>query len=152
VTLRPSGGFLQNGFKPRRSSPRAAADLAAVDLAGRFADVRALSERIAAPLSPEDQQVQSRDDVSPTKWHFAHVTWFFESKPPSNHLNLVNRLFFPRRMCIQFAWIALDRLLHRGRQAPAPPHRTTHPQRAWHSGSITHIRRRLHLEVRPNRA
>jgi ergothioneine biosynthesis protein EgtB len=40
--------------------------------------VRALSERLAAPLAPEDQVVQTMPDVSPTKWHLAHVTWFFE--------------------------------------------------------------------------
>lgn len=48
-------------------------------LARRYTEVRALSERLAAPLSPEDQQVQSMPDVSPTKWHLAHVTWFFET-------------------------------------------------------------------------
>ncbi|MGA9278587.1 ergothioneine biosynthesis protein EgtB [Ilumatobacter sp.] len=46
-------------------------------LAVRFAEVRARTERLAAPLSPEDQMVQSMDDVSPTKWHRAHTTWFF---------------------------------------------------------------------------
>ena len=40
--------------------------------------VRTLSERLAAPLAPEDQVVQTMPDVSPTKWHLAHVTWFFE--------------------------------------------------------------------------
>ena len=46
-------------------------------LAARFRAVRARTDRLSEPLSPEDQMVQSMDDVSPTKWHRAHTSWFF---------------------------------------------------------------------------
>ena len=49
------------------------------DLRAAYAEVRATTERLAAPLSAEDQTVHSMVDVSPTKWHRAHVTWFFET-------------------------------------------------------------------------
>jgi ergothioneine biosynthesis protein EgtB len=51
----------------------------AAEIQQRYAEVRAFTERLAEPLSPEDQTVQSMPDVSPTKWHRAHVTWFFET-------------------------------------------------------------------------
>jgi ergothioneine biosynthesis protein EgtB len=49
------------------------------DLTTRYRAIRALSERLRAPLSAEDCQVQSMDDASPTKWHLAHTSWFFET-------------------------------------------------------------------------
>ena len=49
------------------------------DLLHRFIEVRRFSERLVETLSSEDCLVQSMPDVSPTKWHLAHTTWFFET-------------------------------------------------------------------------
>jgi ergothioneine biosynthesis protein EgtB len=64
-----------------RSSPKTAIRSAcsAQALGKRLAETRQTTANLAAPLGPEDQVVQASDDASPTKWHLAHTTWFFET-------------------------------------------------------------------------
>ncbi|MGA7264009.1 MAG: DinB family protein, partial [Stellaceae bacterium] len=45
----------------------------------RFEAIRRKTESLTANLTAEDQSIQSMPDVSPTKWHLAHTTWFFET-------------------------------------------------------------------------
>ncbi len=64
---------------PASHSPQLGAHANTLDLRQRFASVRAQTMTLAEPLTEADCQVQSMPETSPTKWHLAHVTWFFET-------------------------------------------------------------------------
>jgi ergothioneine biosynthesis protein EgtB len=69
------------------TSQTISADLvSARSIESRLFETRRLSLELAEPLSAEDMTVQPMDDASPTKWHLAHVTWFFETFILAKHL------------------------------------------------------------------
>src|SRR5262245_63060319 len=49
------------------------------DLLAAYGEVRGLTVELCRPLTAEDMLVQSMPQASPTKWHLAHTTWFFET-------------------------------------------------------------------------
>src|SRR5579862_630536 len=53
--------------------------VANASLRDRILEIRGTSLRITENFSAEDQILQSMPDASPTKWHLAHTTWFFET-------------------------------------------------------------------------
>lgn len=54
-------------------------DFSQSQLAARYREVRGQTEALCANLEIEDYCIQSMPDVSPAKWHIAHVSWFFET-------------------------------------------------------------------------
>src|SRR5215471_4407790 len=51
----------------------------AARLVDRYRAVRRQTEKLCEPLETEDYVVSTMTDVSPTKWHLAHTSWFFET-------------------------------------------------------------------------
>jgi ergothioneine biosynthesis protein EgtB len=56
------------------------------ELLDRYLSVRRFSEFLSQPLAPEDCVIQTMPEISPTKWHLAHTTWFFETFILRTHL------------------------------------------------------------------
>ncbi len=65
--------------------------------------VRSKTEQLARPITPEDAQIQTIDDVSPTKWHLGHTSWFYETfllkdlpgyKPPEPEFTVIFNSYY----------------------------------------------------------
>ncbi len=69
-------------------------------LIDRYRQIRALTLHLADPLSPEDMVVQAQPYASPTKWHLAHTTWFFETFVLSAHEQGFRA--YDERFCVLF--------------------------------------------------
>ncbi len=52
----------------------------------RYEAVRRCSEQLCETLEPEDYVIQTMPEMSPTKWHLAHTSWFFETFVARPHL------------------------------------------------------------------
>jgi ergothioneine biosynthesis protein EgtB len=74
-----SGQSIIEQARPAPAPDFAGEEDRAASLLDRFRQVRKFSESLCATLEPEDYVVQSMPDVSPTKWHLAHTSWFFET-------------------------------------------------------------------------
>src|SRR5438105_11951413 len=71
----PRTGLPRPDTRPVTTSPI----LDAERLIRQYQDTRSTTEALCQPLAIEDYVVQSMPDCSPTKWHLAHVSWFFET-------------------------------------------------------------------------
>src|SRR5688500_13409387 len=74
--------YLRSAVEPRSTETSGRDTLM---LAERYAAVRQQTENLCAPLEIEDYVVSSMPDVSPTKWHLAHTSWFFETFVLADH-------------------------------------------------------------------
>lgn len=81
----PAGPGVQAAQRRDAATPAAHAPVARQSLAARFDAVRSHTLQLCEPLQTEDYVVSSMPDVSPTKWHLAHTSWFFETFVLAEH-------------------------------------------------------------------
>ena len=84
-------------------------------LLSRYQHVRCFTEALCQPLATEDYVIQSMPDVSPTKWHLAHTSWFFET--------FVLAAAAPDYSAVSHLQLFVQFLLRRCGRATLPPNR-----------------------------
>jgi ergothioneine biosynthesis protein EgtB len=70
---------------PHASSPASDGERIEI-LSERYRRTRSFTEKLCESLETEDYVIQSMPDVSPTRWHLAHTSWFFETFLLREHL------------------------------------------------------------------
>jgi len=83
----PAVGRHETTVAPERGPRTAPAEIYRGTLADSYRQVRAWTHALTEPLTTEDYVVSSMPDVSPTKWHLAHTSWFFETFVLGPHLD-----------------------------------------------------------------
>ena len=68
-------------------SPRPRVASGRTKLLERYLSVRRFSEQLCQTLEPEDYVIQTMPEMSPTKWHLAHTSWFFETFAAKPHVS-----------------------------------------------------------------
>ena len=112
-------------------------------LAARYAHIRRVSLEICEPLETEDFVVQSMPDASPTKWHLAHTSWFFEQ------FLLKQLLPGYRAFHADFEYLFNSYYQSVGRMHERPQRGPAHASDGQGSAAVSRARRRAHAEAPP---
>lgn len=64
---------------PKRAGRTEIQGSSKAELLQSYHQMRGFSKKICETLEPEDYVIQTMPEASPTKWHLAHTSWFFET-------------------------------------------------------------------------